>query len=140
MTVISVCQLKSGGSSTLALTLASVAAAEGRDVLIVDASRNGDLTRWSDLPQRPAGITVVPCKSAADIDRSIRAGKGRSQLVVLDVGTKRERLRVAAGLSDISLIPVRFSPLSAYWASETDRMIRRSAAGPRRRPVFVATA
>lgn len=141
MSVIAVCQLKSGGSSTLALTLASAAAAAGRTVTIVEASRNGDLARWANLPGCPRAITVAHCHSILDMERATREALLRGSTVIVDPGTKEDRLRMAARSADIALVPVRFSPLSAYWAAQTERLLRAERElGRPRRHAFVATA
>ncbi|ORE97628.1 chromosome partitioning protein ParA [Aurantimonas sp. 22II-16-19i] len=142
ISVVSVGSLKTSGSSTVALTLASVAAAAEIPVLLIDAARDGDLADWAARGGVPSKIWVERSRDAVAMDRLVRAACKRGDLVVIDAGDEAAMIRQAARLSDRALIPVRFSPLSAHAAVETDRMLAEEA-GRGRRPrdrCFVASA
>lgn len=142
ISVVSVGSLKTSGSSTVALTLASVAAAADIPILLIDAARDGDLAAWASRAGRPAKITVERCRDEATIEKLVRTARKRGDLVVIDAGDEAATIRLGAKLSDRAVIPVRFSPLSASYAVETDRILARDAGRGRRTRdrCFVASA
>ncbi|KQT66197.1 MULTISPECIES: hypothetical protein [unclassified Aureimonas] len=121
--VISIGTLKTSGTTTLALTLAGVAAAADIPVVLIDAARDRDIVAWSQKGDRPSKITVESADDETTMERLVRAARRRGDLAIIDAGTSPEAIRSAAKLADRSLIPVRFSPLSAYAAIATDRML-----------------
>ena len=121
--VISIGSLKTSGTTTLALTLAGVAAAADIPVVLIDASRDKDLVTWAAKGDRPAKITVEAADDEATIERLVRAARRRGDLAIIDAGDDAETIRSAAKLADRTLIPVRFSPLSAYAALATERLL-----------------
>lgn len=140
MAVIAVGSLRSGGSSTLALTLAGALADAGCSVMLVDAARTPDLVRWSHRPGCPDLITVARCADNDRLADLVQAARRQGRSVVIDAGFKRDRIRAAVELSRMALVPVRFSPLSVAAAIETDRLIDQME---RRKPggrAFVASA
>ena len=138
--VISIGSVKSAGTSTLVLTLASVAAAADISVMVIDAAPDRDLVTWASKAGRPDRIEVVRCDKPVRIESLVREGLDRRTLVLIDAGTHPETLRMAARLADMVLVPVRFSPLSAQAASATDIFISTETRGTGKRQAFVATA
>lgn len=130
--VISVGSLKTAGSSTLALTLAGVAAAAEIPVVLIDAARDKDLVEWARKPGVPRGLTVQAARGELELESLVRAARRRGEFCVIDAGDDAEMIRAGARLSDRALIPVRFSPLSAYAALATDRLLATEAAKGRR--------
>lgn len=140
--VISIGSLKTSGTTTLALTLASVAAAADIPVVLIDAARDKDLVAWAAKGGLPARITVEAADDEATMERLVRAARRRGDLAIIDAGDTAEAIRAAARLADRTLIPVRFSPLSAYAAIATECLLA-SEAGKGRRGrdwAFLATA
>ena len=142
ISVVSVGSLKTAGSSTVALTLASVAAAADIPVVVIDAARDGDLAAWAKLAGLPTKITVERGRDEATIEKLVRAARKRGDLVVIDAGDEEATIRMAAKLADRAVIPVRFSPVSASYAVETDRLLGKDAGRGRRARdrCFVASA
>lgn len=142
MPVISVGSLKTSGSSTLALSLAGVAAAADIPVVVIDGARDKDLADWAMKPGRPDCLMVETADDEITVERLVRAARRRGDLCILDAGDNAELIRAGARLADRALIPVRFSPLSAYAALATDRLIAaESMKGRRGREwAFVASA
>ncbi|MBB3999014.1 chromosome partitioning protein ParA [Aureimonas pseudogalii] len=132
MPVLSIGSLKTSGSTTLALTLAGVAAAADIPVVLIDGARDKDLVEWAARPGRPAGIAVEIADDEMTLERLVRAARRRGELAVIDAGDHAELIRAGARLADRALIPVRFSPLSAYAALATDRLLRAEAGRGRR--------
>lgn len=140
MTVISMGSVKSAGTTTLALSLASVAAAADIPVMLIDAANDWDLMTWAAKPGRPAGIEVVRCDQTSKLEELVRAGEARHALVLIDGGTRPETLRQAARFAETVLIPVRFSPLSSYAAAATDIFLSaETKKTPGKRQAFVAS-
>ncbi|MBP0616221.1 chromosome partitioning protein ParA [Jiella mangrovi] len=142
ISVISVGSLKTSGSSTVALTLASVAAAADIPVLLIDAARDGDIAAWASQAGRPAKISVERIRDETAIEKLVRAARKRGDLVIIDAGDEAETIRASAKLADRALIPVRFSPVSALYAIETDRLLAEDIGRGRRLRdwCFVASA
>jgi len=142
LSAISIGSLKTSGTSTLALTLASVAAAADIPVVLVDAARDGDLAAWAEREGVPAKVSVERVRDEMALEKLVRAARRRGGLVVIDAGDEAEMIRSAARLCDRHIIPVRFSPLSASFAVETDEMLRQDAGRGRRGRdwCFVASA
>lgn len=140
--VISIGSVKTSGSTTLALTLAAVAAAAEIPVVLIDAARDRDLVAWSRKPGTPTGLTVEEADDEMSLERLVRAARRRGDVAVIDAGDDAGLICAGARLSDRALIPVRFSPLSAYAAVATDRMLAADAMkGRRGRDIaFVASA
>ena len=140
--VISIGSLKTSGTSTLALTLAGVAAAADIPVLLIDASRDGDIVAWSEAGNVPARIRPERAEDMISIEQLIRAARRRGDVAIIDAGDREDTIRAAACLADRAVIPVRFSPLSAYSALITDQMLEADAGiGRRGRDrCFVASA
>jgi hypothetical protein len=130
--VISIGTLKTSGTTTLALTLAGVAAAADIPVVLIDAARDHDLLDWSRKGNCPSKVTVESADDETTMERLVRAARRRGDLAIIDAGTDPDAIRSAAKLSDRTLIPVRFSPLSAYAAIATDRMLAADAGKGRR--------
>ncbi|HEX2018717.1 MAG TPA: chromosome partitioning protein ParA [Aurantimonas sp.] len=140
--VISIGSLKASGSATVALTLASVAAAADIPVTLIDAAENEELARWAAKPGRPDRLQFEPTSSVACIAPIVSEARRRGAIVIIDAGEAEETLRAAAGLADRALIPVRFSPLSAYSALVTDQLLAADSRFGERRGnrCFVASA
>lgn len=140
--IISIGSLKTSGTTTLALTLASVAAAAEIPVLLIDAARDKDLVAWAAKGGVPSFVSVEAAEDDATLERLVRAARRRGNLAIVDSGDDAGTMRFAARLADRSLIPVQFSVLSAYAAADTDDMLVADAGQGRlgRDRAFVATA
>ena len=140
--VVSIGSLKTSGTSTLALTLASVAAAAEIPVVLIDAARDGDLSAWAKLAGSPRRISVERTRDEGEIERLVRGARRRGDFAVIDAGDRQSMIQAAARQADRALIPVRFSPLSAQYAVETERMLAEDIGYGRRGRdwCFVATA
>ena len=140
--ILSVGSLKTSGTTTLALTLASVAAAAEIPVFLIDAARDKDLIGWAQKGDCPAFIHVEAAHDTATLERLVRAARRRGNLAIIDAGDAVGTIRFAARLSDRTLIPVRFSVLSAYAAADTEDMLAADIGQGRigRDRAFVASA
>ncbi|MCQ8780828.1 chromosome partitioning protein ParA [Mangrovibrevibacter kandeliae] len=129
--VISIGTLKTSGTTTLSLTLASVAAAAEIPTVIVDAARDADLGNWSRMAGRPPRISVERVEDDTALERCVRAARRRGDFVVIDCGDTAAAITAGARLADRAIVPVRFSPLSAHAAVATDRILAADVDGGR---------
>lgn len=140
MTVVTIGSFRSGGTTTLALTLAAAVERLGTEVLLVDAARRPDLSVWSERPGCPKGIGVARVTKPSQLEDVVHLGRRSRRLVVIDAGVCEGMLAEAASVSTMAIIPVRFSPLSASAAAETEAMLREAPSERRpRRRALVAT-
>lgn len=121
--VISVGSVKTSGTSTLALTLAAVAAAAEIPVTLIDAAPDADLYTWSRRAPVPRKISVERTCDPLAVEQLVRAARRRGEAAVIDAGDQAEMIQMGARLADKALIPVRFSPLSVYAAILTDQIL-----------------
>ncbi|NDV85851.1 chromosome partitioning protein ParA [Aurantimonas aggregata] len=142
LSVISVGSLKASGSATVALTLASVAAAADIPVVLIDAAGQGELAGWAAKAAHPAHLSYEQAADIAAIERALRQARRSGAVAIIDAGEDEATVRAAAGLADRALIPVRFSPISAYSALVTDQMLAADARRDRKAGdrCFVASA
>lgn len=138
--VISIGSVKSAGASTLALTIGSASASNRLPVLMIDAGNTFDLSTWAMKPGKPPHVEVARCDKTSQLAGLVREGIRRRAVVIIDAGTRPEMLQAAQRLADTVMIPLRFSPLSAFAAAMTDRLLTKEREGAPGRRCFVATA
>ena len=111
-------------------------------MVLIDASRDKDIAAWGAKPGRPERCTVEIADDEMALERLVRAARRRGEVAIIDAGDNADLLRAGARLADKALIPVRFSPLSAYAALATDQLLRMEAGKGRRDRdwAFVASA
>jgi len=113
ITIALLCQKGGAGKTTLALHLATEAAAAGRRVVVLDLDPQSSAARWGDRRQ-PGGAAVdvsteSPARLAAALLQAERAGY---DMAVLDTAPASDRAALdAARAADLVLIPVRCSIL-----------------------------
>ncbi|GGD85795.1 hypothetical protein GCM10011390_00440 [Aureimonas endophytica] len=122
------------------MTLASAAAAAGLPVMLIDGAPDKDLVAWSNKIGQPARIEVAYCEKPVRLESLVQEGIDRRALVVIDAGRTLDMLRTGARLADTVLVPVRFSPLSAFAAAATDQFLTSGNRSNSTRHAFVATA
>jgi chromosome partitioning protein len=112
-TLALVCQKGGAGKTTLAIHLATEAAAHGSRTLLLDLDPQASAARWADR-RKPGAIDVdVAVDSPARLEAALQqAGREGYDLVVLDTGPHADQgaLRVAR-VADLVLVPVRPSIL-----------------------------
>lgn len=110
MGIICVGGIKGGsGKTTVAVTLAVLAAARGRDVLLVDADEQetaSDFTAFRNERLGEAGYTVVQLQGAA-ARTELRRLAPRFDLTVVDCGGRdTQSQRAAMTCADLYLVPI----------------------------------
>lgn len=126
MAVITFASSKGGvGKTTSALTLASVIAHSGTNVVLVDGDPNTPLkqwaTEWPDLV--PKRLEVI-APTSREIIRAIDAAAERSPVVIVDLeGSKNYGINAGIGRADLALIPMQASQLDANQAAAIVELI-----------------
>src|SRR5688572_16590365 len=108
MAVISIANAKGGaGKTTVALLLAMEFAQAGGKVVIFDCDPLAFAAKWHELPGA----------ADANLGAHRRAQSGQANHVSIDLSGARDALlALAAGLSDLMLIPVQGRPMDAQGA------------------------
>ncbi|GGD21838.1 hypothetical protein GCM10011335_25990 [Aureimonas glaciei] len=109
-------------------------------MFLIDAGNTHDLSTWASKPGKPIQIEVAKCEKTNQLAGLVREGIERRAVVIIDAGTRPEVLRAATRLAATVLIPLRFSPLSAFAAALTDQLLATELEGTTKRRCFVATA
>jgi chromosome partitioning protein len=106
------------GKTTLATNLAGMRAADGRDVLLLDADRQASASYWAEKrshhhPQVP----VVPSvqKFGEGLMRTVRDMERRYDDILVDVGAGDSReVESALRVADLALVPVQPAGLDVW--------------------------
>ena len=126
MKVIAFATQKGGvGKSTLCLSCAVLAAAEGSRVAVIDADPQGTLVRWAgERGGRPPPVTAVaPAELADAIERQRAAG---CDYVFVDARSGDDAGTTAAlRAADYIVVPTRISPADVWAVAATVATLRR---------------
>lgn len=121
MPTISFASSKGGaGKTTSCIVLGTELAAQGTQVVIIDADPAQRLKRWSRLAPLPRGIEVVASAGERHIQDEIAAARGRAPFVLIDLeGTASRLTSFAISESDLVIIPAGEEQQDADAAIET---------------------
>lgn len=119
MALISFANAKGGaGKTTASMLLATELAFRGETVAILDCDPLAFATRWATVSGGMRGLSVISGVTSANLVGHLRSLHGRVDHVVIDLSGARDVLIVlAAGLSDLCLIPVQGSIMDAQGAA-----------------------
>lgn len=97
------------GKSTLASNAAAWLALKGKDVLLVDADRQGTCSRWSEYREENSKLPAVQCVQKYErITKALKDLDTRYQYIICDVaGRDSTEMRSAFLAADIAIIPFR---------------------------------
>ncbi len=126
MPVIAFSSPKGGaGKTTSATVLATVLAARGASVTVIDADPNQNVVDWSKLPGKPLSLDVVGGVTEETIVDAIEEASGRSAFVIVDLeGTASLMVSYAVSIADFVIIPVQGSQLDAKQAARQMKLIK----------------
>ena len=108
------------GKSTIATSIAVLLAEQGRDVLLVDADRQGSAADWCSLRTEEGVDPRIPCmqRYGATLHREVMDLADRYQDLVIDSGGRDSKeLRSGMVAADVLLIPVQPGQFDS-WAAE----------------------
>lgn len=138
MQTLAVIAQKGGtGKTTLALSLAVVAEAAGRSVLVVDLDPQASACRWGDRrsADAPAVMDAQPARLGAALAKAAQAG---IELVIVDTPARVEQAAAeAAKAADLVLIPCKPSILDLETLRTTAELVQGRAKRP---PVVILNA
>ena len=127
MPVVAFVSPKGGaGKTTAALVLALGLVERGLKVALIDSDPNKPLMAWSELPDRPAGLTVHPAPTAQDVREAHREARREDpNWIILDTeGSMRGAIGFVAVRPDLILTPLAGSLLEATQAIKAAEMVR----------------
>ena len=104
------------GKTTLAVNLAAMRSRAGRDVLLVDADRQGSANLWAGIRHEDPRNAPVPCvqKVGKGLAADIRDLATRYEDVVIDAGGQDSvELRAAMAIAEFALFPIQPSIFDA---------------------------
>jgi len=101
------------GKTTIATNLSAWLAGSGRDVLLVDADRQGTARWWCDRRQETEGVSTIQCvQRYGKLQATIRDMASRFDDVIIDCGGQdSNELRSAMLVAEAMFIPVQASIL-----------------------------
>lgn len=120
------CSPKGGaGKSTATVILATVLAAKGATVTIIDADPNRPVSRWSKRPGKPERLTVTDGVTEETLIDEIENASRRTAFVIVDLeGTASLMVAQAMSRADLVIIPSKGSALDAVEAYKAVKFIR----------------
>jgi chromosome partitioning protein len=136
-TIALIAQKGGTGKTTLALSLAVAAEADGRSTLIVDLDPQASACKWGDRRkgETPAILDAQPARLSAALQRAEQAG---FDLVIVDTPARIEQAAAeAAKLADLAVIPCKPSIYDIETVQATLEVIHGRASRP---PVVVMNA
>lgn len=132
--VITFANIKGGaGKTTSALLLASVLAAQGAKVSIIDADPENWITKWGELTGECPNIEIVSDLGEENIVEKIDEAALKSHFVIVDLeGTASLMVADAVRMSDLVVIPTQGGSMDARGAVKTIALVKNQARSMRR--------
>ena len=126
MPVITLLSPKGGvGKTTTALLLATELAAQGGDVILIDADPNFPLSKWAALKGKPDNIEVIEEIDEETIIDTITEARQRARYVIVDLeGRASGRVTNALLVSNLALIPMQGSALDSNEAARAFKNVK----------------
>lgn len=113
------------GKTTIATNLCACLASVSRDVLLVDADRQGSARWWCDRRLESDGLPAVQCvQRYGRLDGTVRDMAGRFDDVVIDCGGQdSNELRSAMLVAEVMFIPIQASILDLVTLQHVTELI-----------------
>lgn len=99
------------GKSLIAVSLATVRALKGYDVLLIDADRQASATLWSNIRVADQIVPAVACieKTGEALGTAVKDLASRYDDIVIDAGGRDSvELRAALTVADVALFPLGY--------------------------------
>jgi chromosome partitioning protein len=126
MNVWSVISQKGGaGKTTLCLFLASIAAARGRDCLVIDLDPQRSAGRWSDMLQVEDSLPDIVAGLHDNLGVMLKEAREHGTgLAIIDTPPKIDRAALlAAAAADVILVPTRGGVLDLHALRDTVELL-----------------
>jgi chromosome partitioning protein len=114
------------GKSTMAINMAAIRAAQGRDVLLVDTDRQGSSQQWASIRMEEGHMPAIACVSlyGKTLTDQVRAMIGKYDDIVIDAGGRDSvELRAAMMVADVLVTPSMPSQFDIFSLSTMDRLV-----------------
>ena len=113
------------GKSTLATNLAAWQAHRGKDVLIVDADKQGTASNWASNRAEHAKVLSVHCvQKHGNLCHSLSDLKGRYESILIDAGGRdSEELRSAMVVADKVVSPLKASQSDLWTVQHLSELV-----------------
>jgi len=133
MPVITFANSKGGSGKTTAALLLACELAAAKPVTIIDADPRRPISKWADMPNKPAKLTVITNDSEKTILDEIETAAARDPFVIVDLeGTASRLMSYAVSQSDLVIIPLKEQQQDAQAAIDVIKEILRDMKAVRR--------
>jgi len=114
------------GKSTMAINLAVIHAQKKKEVLIVDADKQGTTSLWSSLRDENGIKPHIPCvqKFGKNIHAEIQALNEKYETIIIDAGGRDSvELRASLLVAEKFITPIRASQCDAWTLDHVETLI-----------------
>lgn len=119
------------GKTTLAIHLAAMRTAAGREVLLVDTDRQGSASAWCAVRDEEGRVPRVACvqKFGRTLGADIKAMAGKYDDIVIDAGGRDSvELRAAMTVTDVLFIPIQASQFDVWTLEQMNALVEQAGA------------
>jgi chromosome partitioning protein len=104
------------GKTTLAISLAAMRAAQGKDVLLLDTDIQGSATYWSHVRDEASIEPFISCvQKFGDVDKEVNRLAKKFDDIIIDAGGRDSKeLRTSMLVADIVYIPLQPSQFDIW--------------------------
>lgn len=117
------------GKSTLAVSFAAMRAAEGRDVLLVDADKQQSASKWNAIREGEGITPMITCVSlfGDSLASQVRAMTPKYDDIVIDTrGSDAPELRSAMLVAHTIVTPAQTSQFDLFTFGTMDRLVEQA--------------
>ena len=117
------------GKTTMAVNLAAIRAGQGREVLIIDADKQGSASQWAAVRLQDSIEPAITCVGiyGETLAEQVRALADKYDDIVIDTrGSDAAELRSAMLVADRLITPARTSQFDVYTLSSMDRLVQQA--------------
>lgn len=114
------------GKSTIATNLAAIHVLNKKDLILIDADKQGTSSSWSTIRDENETTPRVPClqKHGKNLHIEIQSLSEKYDTIILDAGGRDSvELRAAMLVADRFYMPIRASQFDAWTLDQADAMI-----------------